>query len=280
MVQPFFIYKIETSVLNYRSLIFSDMDSPDSIREFIIEHFCEDPADIKRILDPIEKSPKKYADGTEKTKPILRQYAMALLEKHRQDLSLEEKLASQQEQIASLEEKIASQQEQISSQQEQLDKLNKKLKKVIELFVDTESETESEPARDEESEEESEQARDEESEEESEPASEPARDEESETESEPASEEESEPVEPIPVVAKGEPETELEKQPNSRKCGRCGLNGHYKNNCPEYAGLPKCKTSTWNALNKSKAISKYTCEYCGKQELNKSNLDRHKANNH
>ena len=39
-------------------------------------------------------------------------------------------------------------------------------------------------------------------------------------------------------------------------------------------------TSTWNNTHKDYIIKKYTCPFCSKQEMNKSNLDRHKRNNH
>ena len=71
----------------------------------------------------------------------------------------------------------------------------------------------------------------------------------------------------------------VHKSTNTRKCGQCGMSGHYKNNCPTSDFLPKKKTSTWNMTHKSHAIAKYTCE-CGKKEMNKCNLDRHKKNHH
>ena len=73
--------------------------------------------------------------------------------------------------------------------------------------------------------------------------------------------------------------TDFHKPSNTRKCGQCGVSGHYKNNCPVSNFLPKKKTSTWNMTHKTHAIMKYTCE-CGKKEMNKCNLDRHKKNHH
>lgn len=69
------------------------------------------------------------------------------------------------------------------------------------------------------------------------------------------------------------------KQTNTRKCGYCGETGHYKNNCPMTVNLPKKKTSVWNMTHKTQIIMKYRCE-CGKQEINKCNLDRHIKNHH
>ena len=70
------------------------------------------------------------------------------------------------------------------------------------------------------------------------------------------------------------------KRTNTRKCGRCGEIGHYKNTCPLLVGFPQKKTSTWNSTHKEYASTKYTCEFCGKKEMNKCNLDRHKKNHH
>jgi len=67
---------------------------------------------------------------------------------------------------------------------------------------------------------------------------------------------------------------------NTRRCGNCGECGHYRNNCPRHCHLPMKPTSTWNNTHKDYIIKKYTCPFCSKQEMNKSNLDRHKRNNH
>jgi hypothetical protein len=74
-------------------------------------------------------------------------------------------------------------------------------------------------------------------------------------------------------------ELPVHKPTNTRKCGSCGVSGHYKNNCPSTDCLPKKKTSTWNMTHKEHAVAKYTC-WCGKKEMNKCNLDRHKKNHH
>ena len=64
---------------------------------------------------------------------------------------------------------------------------------------------------------------------------------------------------------------------NSRRCGLCKEIGHYRNNCPTITHLPMKKTSTWNASHKQHTLAKYKCP-CGKQEMNKCNLDRHQRN--
>ena len=64
---------------------------------------------------------------------------------------------------------------------------------------------------------------------------------------------------------------------NNYKCSMCGNIGHSRNNCHLITSLPKKKTSTWNALHKQHTLKKYMCP-CGKQEMNKCNLDRHQRN--
>tara|TARA_B110001469_G_C9483206_1_gene242153 strand:+ start:125 stop:529 length:405 start_codon:yes stop_codon:yes gene_type:complete len=65
---------------------------------------------------------------------------------------------------------------------------------------------------------------------------------------------------------------------NNYNCSMCGNIGHSRNNCHLITSLPKKKTSTWNALHKQHTVKKYMCP-CGKQEMNKCNLDRHQRNN-
>ena len=69
----------------------------------------------------------------------------------------------------------------------------------------------------------------------------------------------------------------LPKTLNSRRCGLCKEIGHYRNNCPKTTHLPMKQTSTWNATHKEHTMAKYKCP-CGKQEMNKCNLDRHQRN--
>ena len=67
------------------------------------------------------------------------------------------------------------------------------------------------------------------------------------------------------------------KSLNSRRCGLCKEIGHYRNNCPKIMHLPMKQTSTWNANHKQYTMARYKCP-CGKQEMNKGNLDRHQIN--
>jgi hypothetical protein len=67
------------------------------------------------------------------------------------------------------------------------------------------------------------------------------------------------------------------KKLNTRRCGLCKEIGHYRNNCPKTTHLPMKQTSTWNAKHKEHTLAKYKCP-CGKQEMNKCNLDRHQRN--
>ena len=87
-----------------------------------------------------------------------------------------------------------------------------------------------------------------------------------------SSEEESSEEESIDVVKKMVPQTL-----NTRCCGLCKEIGHYRNNCPKRTHLPMKQTSTWNTKHKEHTVAKYKCP-CGKQEMNKCNLDRHQRN--
>ena len=68
-----------------------------TLRKTVIANFCDDEHDIERVLGPIEKEPYKYANGSIKTRPMLRDYAFELVEKSHQ-----EQIAALQEQIAAL----------------------------------------------------------------------------------------------------------------------------------------------------------------------------------
>jgi hypothetical protein len=122
-------------------------ETTDTKRAFIIANFCEDEEDIERLLGPIEETPSKYADGTIKTKPILREYAIALVKtKNRtNEKNYEEqqkKLAKMERKMLKLEKKLLEQQTQIEELQNQLFKQLKKTDKIIRLFVDDEREME------------------------------------------------------------------------------------------------------------------------------------------
>jgi hypothetical protein len=90
-------------------------------REFVIANLCDDEADIQRLLGPIEASPSKYADGTIKTIPILRDYAKSLISN-------------------SVDKKVEELQKQVSIQQKQIATLQRQMKQLIYKFVDNESE--------------------------------------------------------------------------------------------------------------------------------------------
>ena len=226
----------------------------DTLRNIIISNFCDDECDIERIIGPIEKEPYKYADGTIKTKPMLRDYAFELVEQ-----SHKRTLAAQQEQILALQEQILALQ---------------KISERVESDSESESESESEIV----SEIVSESDYESESESDYEIVSEIVS--ESESESESDSESESERVESERVESEPANETALVLVTlNTRRCSRCRVQGHYRNNCPLLTCFPKKQTTTWNKSHIGASVTKYTCQ-CGKQEMNKSNLDRHIKNKH
>lgn len=107
----------------------------EAIRAKCIANFCDNESDIARLILPVEKSPYKYADGTIKTKPMIRDYAIALVEKERSKDTFEKQIEKQQK-------KIDKQQKQIEKQQKQIEKLEKQVAKLIHLFVDDEKEME------------------------------------------------------------------------------------------------------------------------------------------
>ena len=246
----------------------------DTLRNIIISNFCDDECDIERIIGPIEKEPYKYADGTIKTKPMLRDYAFELVEQ-----SHKRTLAAQQEQILALQEQILA-----------LQKISERVES------DSESESEIAPLSESESESDSESDSESESESDYEIVSEIVYEIVSEIVSEIDSE--SELVELVEsdseselVESDSESESELvESEPanetalvivtlNTRRCSRCRVQGHYRNNCPLLTCFPKKQTTTWNKSHIGASVTKYTCQ-CGKQEMNKSNLDRHIKNKH
>ena len=51
--------------------------------------FCEDETEFNNAMNPIEKDPESYSDGTIKTRPILKKYACALLEKNELEVRME-----------------------------------------------------------------------------------------------------------------------------------------------------------------------------------------------
>ena len=210
-----------------------------TLRNTIIANFCDDEHDIERVLGPIEKEPYKYANGSIKTRPMLRDYAFELVEK------------SHQEQIAALQEQITALQKIRESESES-------------SVSDSESESESSVSDSESS------VSDSESSESSVSDSESSVSDSESSESSESSVSDSEPDESslVPITL------------NTRRCSRCGITGHYRNNCPLLCHRPMKPTSTWNDTHKHHSIKKYTCPICFKQEMNKCNLDRHTKKAH
>ena len=105
----------------------------DSYREF-----CEDDEEYENSISPIEQDPEPYANGTKKTRPILKKYAQALLDKIILDQQLEAEAEAQRDvnltpqqvkadmkiYVSSCEKKIAQQQEQCDALQKQVDQLS------------------------------------------------------------------------------------------------------------------------------------------------------------
>ena len=120
-----------------------------ALRENYFE-FCEDESEFNTVMVSIEKDPESYSDGTIKTRPILKKYACALLEKNEVEVRMKdivsgertnitlEMFDEQQKQITKLEKQLKNQQKQLNKQQYLLNKL-------IHLFVDDEQDMESEP---------------------------------------------------------------------------------------------------------------------------------------
>ena len=107
--------------------------------------FCEDEQELNDTLGPIEENPEPYSNGTIKTRPILKKYALSLCEKLDLELNieaLEEELrdveltpqevkADMKRYITICEKKIASQQELYEQLQEQVKQLTDVNKLVI-----------------------------------------------------------------------------------------------------------------------------------------------------
>ena len=109
----------------------------DSYREF-----CEEDEFVETIV-PIEQDPEPYANGTKKTRPILKKYAQALLDKLQLDQQLEAEaqrdihLTPQQVKadvkryVSICEKKMAQQQEQCDALQKQVDQLMDVVKCIV-----------------------------------------------------------------------------------------------------------------------------------------------------
>jgi len=112
----------------------------DSYREF-----CEDDEEYENSISPIEQDPEPYANGTKKTRPILKKYAQALLDKIILDQQLEAQAEAQRDvnltpqqvkadmkiYVSSCEKKIAQQQEQCDALQKQVEQLTDVIKCLV-----------------------------------------------------------------------------------------------------------------------------------------------------
>jgi len=114
----------------------------DSYREF-----CEDDEAYETTIAPINIDPEPYANGTKKTRPILKKYAQALLDKIILDQQLEAEAEAQRDAnltpqqvkadmkhyVSICEKKIAQQQEQCDALQKQVDQCDALQKQVDQL---------------------------------------------------------------------------------------------------------------------------------------------------
>ena len=107
--------------------------------------FCEDEQELNDTLGPIEEKPEPYSNGTIKTRPILKKYAMSLCEKLDLDLRIEiaeealrdvdlspqQVKADMKHYVAICEKKIASQKELCEQLQEQVKQLMDVVKCIV-----------------------------------------------------------------------------------------------------------------------------------------------------
>lgn len=107
--------------------------------------FCEDEQELNDTLGPIEENPEPYSNGTIKTRPILKKYALSLYEKLDLDLRIEvaeealrdvdltpqQVKADMKHYVAICEKKIASQQQLCEQLQEQVKQLTDVIKCIV-----------------------------------------------------------------------------------------------------------------------------------------------------
>ena len=107
--------------------------------------FCEDEQELNDTLGPIEENPEPYSNGTIKTRPILKKYALVLCEKLDLDLRIEmaeealrdvdltpqQVKADMKHYVAVCEKKIASQKELCEQLQEQVKQLTDVIKCIV-----------------------------------------------------------------------------------------------------------------------------------------------------
>jgi flagellar biosynthesis chaperone FliJ len=106
----------------------------DSYREF-----CEEDEFVETII-PIEQDPEPYANGTKKTRPILKKYAQALLDKIILDQQLEAEAEAQrdanltpQQVKADMKRYVSICEKKIAKQQEQCDALQKQVEQLMDV---------------------------------------------------------------------------------------------------------------------------------------------------
>ena len=107
-----------------------------SLRDSYME-FCEDEDEFIETIVPIEQDPEPYANGIKKTRPILKKYAQALVDKLQLDQQLEAESEAQRDihltpqqvkadvkrYVSICEKKFAKQQEQCDALQKQVEQL-------------------------------------------------------------------------------------------------------------------------------------------------------------
>ena len=115
-----------------------------ALRDSYME-FCEDEDEFVETIVPIEQDPEPYSNGTKKTRPILKKYAQALLDKIILDQQLEAEAEAKRDvnltpqqvkadmkiYVSSCEKKIAKQQEQCDALQKQVDQLMDVVKCIV-----------------------------------------------------------------------------------------------------------------------------------------------------
>jgi hypothetical protein len=110
-----------------------------ALRDSYME-FCEDEDEFITTIVPIEQDPEPYANGTKKTRPILKKYAQALLDKIILDQQLEAEAEAQrdihltpQQVKADMKRYVSICEKKIAKQQEQCDALQKQVEQLIDV---------------------------------------------------------------------------------------------------------------------------------------------------
>ena len=112
-------------------------ESIKTLRDSYME-FCDDEDEFNANILPIEKDPHPYANGSIKTKPILKKYANALLEKINLDIRMKSAVTPTQDNpdyYASISEK------KIAKQQEMCDQLQRQVEQLTEVVLHCKIET-------------------------------------------------------------------------------------------------------------------------------------------